>query len=203
MPSLNQQEGTITTVDKRVVPINVAQPYNGYVLNDIANELGLNATYTIDYTKELPTQNGFEAIEFDSLDNRLDGFGRDVRGYELKSQKVSLSRSFEEVAELEAYDGAIVYNTNPTDQFNANTNASPLLKDEAYLCGSKAFANAAKLKDGDTLSFKVGEVVCERVFKIDDTLKGTIALNPTFDLGLEISNIKNYRFERLSIIRNT
>jgi len=203
MPSLNQQEGTITTVDKRVVPLNVAQPYNGYVLNDIANELGLNATYTIDYTKELPTQNGFEAIEFDSLDNRLDGFGRDVRGYELKAQKVSLSRSFEEIAELEAYDGAVVYNSNPQDQFNPNTDIAPLLKDKAYLVGSKAFASAAKLQDGDTLSFKVGKVVCERTFKIDDALKGTIALNPTFDLGLEASKVENYRFERLSIIRNT
>jgi len=51
MPAMNQQEGTLVTFDKRVVPMHVALPYRGYVLNDIANALGVKSEYTIDYTK--------------------------------------------------------------------------------------------------------------------------------------------------------
>ena len=32
MPAMNQQEGTLTTLDKRVVPMNVALEYGGFVL---------------------------------------------------------------------------------------------------------------------------------------------------------------------------
>jgi len=56
MPALNQQEGTFTTLDKRVVPTHVAVSYGGYVLNDIANALGLSADYTIAYTEMLPVE---------------------------------------------------------------------------------------------------------------------------------------------------
>ncbi len=41
MPSLIQQEGTTISIDKRVVPLNVAVDYGGYTLNDIANALGV------------------------------------------------------------------------------------------------------------------------------------------------------------------
>jgi NADH-quinone oxidoreductase subunit G len=202
MPALNQQEGTITNIDKRVVSLNVAQPYGGYVLNDVANELGFNATYTIDYTKELPTAKGFKEIEFDNLSNNSDIFGQDVRGYLLSDISKDVSIDLEEIAELDSFDGAIIYQVNPQEQFNSNTYNSPLLDSDVCLLGSKAFATASKLSDGDTLSFKVGTIICERKFKIDDNLKGTIALNPTFDMGLSLSNIENYRFEKLSIIRN-
>jgi NADH-quinone oxidoreductase subunit G len=46
MPALNQQEGTFTNIDKRVVPTNAALEYNGYILNDIANALGITKKYT-------------------------------------------------------------------------------------------------------------------------------------------------------------
>ncbi len=39
IPALNQQEGTFTNIDKKVIPTNAALPYNGYTLNDIANEV--------------------------------------------------------------------------------------------------------------------------------------------------------------------
>ena len=87
MPAMNQQEGTLTTLDKRVVPMNVALPYGGYVLNDIANALGLNAEYTIEYTQALPIEKGFEAIEFDDLPDYFDSVGNENRGYLLKCKK--------------------------------------------------------------------------------------------------------------------
>jgi NADH-quinone oxidoreductase subunit G len=203
IPALNQQEGTITILDKRVVPLNVAQPYDGYVLNNIANALGIAAQYTIDYTKSLPTNRGFEAVEFDDLANRLDSYGNDARGYALTSQKVSVARNFDDVAELETYDGAVIYHCDTPSHFNKYSVKSPLLPFDATLIGSKSFATAAKLNDGDSIEFKVGSVVCKREFKIDENLKGTIALNPIADIGVGLFELSDYRFERLSNIRNS
>jgi len=203
IPALNQQEGTITTLDKRVVPLNVAQPYNGYVLNDIANALGIVAQYTIDYTKSLPTNRGFEAVDFDDLANRLDCYGNDTRGYALISKKVSVARNFDDVAELETYDGAVIYHCDTPSHFNKYSVKSPLLPFDAILIGSKAFATAAKLNDGDSIEFKVGSVVCKREFKVDENLKGTIAINPIADIGVGLFELSDYRFERLSNIRNS
>ncbi len=201
MPAMNQQEGTLTTIDKRVVPINVALPYGGYVLNDIANTLGLDAEYTIEYTKALPVEKGFEAIEFDALPDYFDSVGNENRGYLLKVQKASLKRTLEDVAEIEGFDGAVIYNCDPTDQFSAFTDKSKLLKDEAVLLGSQQFATVTKLKDGENIRYTLDGVVFDRVFKIDTSMKGTIALNPTFDMGLSAALLSSYRFSRLDFER--
>ncbi|WP_232087489.1 2Fe-2S iron-sulfur cluster-binding protein [Sulfurovum sp. ST-21] len=197
MPAMNQQEGTLTTVDKRVVPMNVALPYGGYVLNDIANALGERAEYTIDYTKVLPEEKGFKAVEFDALEDYFDTVGNEHRGYLLKVQKVSVRRALEEVEELQAYDGAVIYRCDPVEQFSPFTAKSRLLKDEAMLLGSQQFATVTKLQEGDVIEFEVDGVSFRRVFKIDTSMKGTIALNPTFDMGLSASLLSSYRFSRL------
>ncbi len=84
MPSLIQQEGTTTTIDKRVVPLNVAMEYSGYILNDIANALGLKSEWTIDYTSRLPEKSGFRAMEFDTLPDYFEPTGEEKRGYILE-----------------------------------------------------------------------------------------------------------------------
>ena len=201
MPAMNQQEGTLTTVDKRVVPMNVALDYGGYVLNDIANALGLNTEYTINYTKELPEKSGFSAIEFDDLPNYFDAVGNENRGYLLKSQKVSVKRKLDEVEEIEGFDGAVVYNCDPVEQFSPFTAKSKLLKDEAVLLGSQQFATATRLKDGEMITFTLDGVKFDRVFKIDTTMKGTIAVNPTFDRELSTALLSSYRFSRLDFER--
>jgi len=53
------------------------------------------------------------------------------------------------------------------------------------------------LQDGDIIEFEVDGVSFCRVFKIDTSMKGTIALNPTFDMGLSASLLSSYRFSRL------
>ncbi len=201
MPAMNQQEGTLTTIDKRVVPMNAALFFGGYVLNDIANALGLNAEYTIDYTKDLPKNRGFQAIEFDSLPDYFDSVGNEHRGYLLKPMKVSTKVVFEEVADMEGFDGAVIYNCNPTEQFSAFTAKSEALKDEAVLLGSQQFATATKLQDTDRITFTLDGVKFDRVFKIDTSMKGTIALNPTFDMGLSGALLSSYRFSRLDFER--
>jgi len=199
MPALNQQEGTLTTNDKRVVPMNVALPYGGYVLNDIANALGLNAEYTIEYTRALPADKGFEAEAFDSLPDYFDTVGREHRGYLLHEQESALNETFEEVAELDGFDGAIVYQCNPKEQFSAFTSKCEPITEEAFLLGSKQFATATKLSDGESISFVIDGVTFKRVFKIDTSMKGTIALNPTYDMGLSAPLVSSYRFSRLEI----
>jgi len=198
MPAMNQQEGTLTTLDKRVVPMNVALPYGGYVLNDIANALGLKSEYTIDYTKELPEEKGFSPVAFDDLPDYYDATGTEHRGYLLKVQKVSVKRSLDDVEELDAYDGAVIYRCDPVNQFSPFTAKSELLKDEAVLLGSQQFAVVTKLQEGDTIAFEVDGVKFRRMFKIDTSMKGTIALNPTFDMGLSASSVSSYRFSRLA-----
>jgi NADH-quinone oxidoreductase subunit G len=201
MPALNQQEGTLTTNDKRVVPMNVAQPYGGYVLNDIANALGLDAEYTIEYTKALPSEKGFKAVEFDSLPDYFDTIGTEHRGYLLEECTTSQEVILEEVAELDGFDGAVVYICNPKEQFSAFTNICEPLKEEAYLLGSSQFATATKLSDGDEVSFCVDGVTFKRVFKIDTSMKGTIALNPTYDMGLSTPLVSSYRFSKVEIMQ--
>jgi len=71
------------------------------------------------------------------------------------------------------------------------------------LFGSQQFAMAAKLKEGMRVKLHVGGVEMERVFKIDPDLKGTIALNPTFDLGLRedlLSSIYRYSQSKIEVV---
>ena len=201
MPALNQQEGTLTTNDKRVVPMNVALPYGGYILNDIANALGLYAEYTIDYTKSLPTSKGYRVEEFDALPDYFDTVGKEHRGYLLDDVEVSVDETLEEVDEMDGFDGAVVYNCNPTEQFSGFTAKCALLEDEAVLLGSQQFATATKLQDGERINFVIDGVHFSRVFKIDTSMKGTIALNPTFDMGLSGALLSSYRFSRLDFER--
>jgi len=199
MPALNQQEGTLTAFTKRVVPMNVVLEYGGYVLNDIANALGLSAEYTIEYTKELPSKNGFEAVEFDSLPDYFDAVGTEHRGYLLNEVEVAVDEKIEEPEEMDGFDGTVVYNCNPQEHFSAFTVKSKNLEQNAYLRGSQQFATAAKLTDGAKISYTIDGVKFERVFKIDTSLKGTIALNPTFDMGLSSALISSYRFNQVEI----
>ena len=199
MPALNQQEGTLTTNDKRVVPMNVAQSYGGYVLNDIANALGLDAEYTVEYTKALPSEKGFKSVEFDTLPDYFDTLGIEHRGYLLEVCEAAVEEKFEAVAKLDSFDGAVVYICNPKEQFSAFTHLCELLKEEAFLLGSSEFAAVTKLNDGERVSFMIDGVMFKRVFKIDTSMKGTIALNPTYDMGLSAPLVSSYRFSRVEI----
>ncbi|KIM02729.1 MAG: ferredoxin [Sulfurovum sp. AS07-7] len=199
MPALNQQEGTLTNIDKRVVPTNAALSYNGYVLNDIANELGLKAEYTIDYTTHLPEKAGFKPENFDNLPSYFDNSGIEHRGYLLTSKSVKAAEDFDDIEELPTFDGAIVYNCNENINMNIFTNVTKAFKsDETYLKGSPQFAGIVKLNDGDEITFSANGTKYKRVFKIDESMKGTIALNPIFDMGLNASLNNSYRFSRLN-----
>lgn len=119
MPALNQQEGTFTTLNKRVVPTNVAIEYGGYVLNDLMAEVMAAPRETIEWTAHLPTEKGYQAIEFDDLLNTFDNAGRDNRGYLLNVTYGEVEMpTVEKFDENDVLDGDIVYRCNPPRQFS-------------------------------------------------------------------------------------
>ncbi len=196
MPALNQQEGTLTSVDKRVVPINAALAYDGYTLNNLACGLGVEAKYTIDYTEHLPVVKGYEAVAFDDLPDYFDASGNEHRGYLLHSLDAEQTGTLEEVADLPTYDGGVVYQCNSGNQFTSFTNKSKKLGTDDKLRGSQQFATLSKLNDGQKVRFEINGVVYERVFMIDTSMKGTIAINPYADMGLSSTTVSYYRFNQ-------
>ena len=198
VPALNQQEGTVVSIDNRLLPLNAALSFDGYELNDIANALGINAKNTIDYTEQLANITGFKAVKFDDLENFVSPLGVDNRGYQLEDVSVNMDGKLEEIAELPEYNGTVIYNTNPVLQFNGFTARTKQLEQDKMLRGSAQFAAAAKIADEQLVEVALGDRVVQRVFKLDDTLKGTIAINPTFDIGADYGK---YRFLKSKIVR--
>ena len=198
--ALNQQEGTFVSIDNHLLPTNVAVEFKGYTLNDLANRLGVKAENTIDYTAELPLSGGFKNVEFDALENFYGALGEDNRGYMLDDIDVNVSGALETVADLPEFNGTVIYHCDPVLQFNASTAISTQLEKDTALRGSAQFAAAAKLSDGDEIDMQLSGIKMRRTFKLDDTLKGTIALNPIFDQGINMVS-GTYRFEKAKIMR--
>ncbi|MDD2780783.1 2Fe-2S iron-sulfur cluster-binding protein [Sulfuricurvum sp.] len=200
LPSLNQQEGTFVSINHQVLPTNVAVSYDGYTLNDLASALGLKSDNTIDYTHKLPLSKGFSAVAFDNLGNFFTPLGEDERGYRLESIDVEASGTLEEIEDLPEFNGSVVYHCNPVNQFNGYTARTSQLEKEAMLRGSAQFAAAAKIADGDKIRVEFPHSTQERIFKLDSSLKGTIALVPAYDVGFGGLN-EHYRFEKVKIMR--
>ncbi len=192
MPALNQQEGTFVNIDKDLVVLNAGVIYNGYELNNIANELGLKAKNLIDYTSKL----GFENVVFDDLDNYYDNVGNAYRGYKIKPTSNTQNSFLEEVEELGEFNGSVVYSRNPISQFSPFTQDCKQIKQNPDLVGSEQFAIAAKIKSGDNVKFSIGGVEFVRHFKVDRHMKGTVAYNPTFNMD---SRSSDYRYNQVKI----
>ena len=201
MPAINQQEGTLTSINKRVNPTNAAIGYNGYELNDIANALGLNAELVIEYTKMLPVEKGFRAEEFDDLPNHYDNDGTEHRGYLLENIAVSTSGD-ESVAAFsdEKMQGSLIYLANPVRQFTPFTYKTTNLDEVSGVYMSEEFLNGSDFNEGDTVRVKSpsGEIVANIVS--DNKIGGDIVVLPTFDSKLNSEALfSSYRFTTASI----
>jgi len=201
MPALNQQEGTFTSMDKSVVPTHVALPYGGYVLNDIANALGLEARYTIAYTEKLPKDKGYLGMAFDLLPDRYSMTGEAERGYRLERGTCRTHLEIEAVDELDGYDGVVVYRCDDQPALSAEIRPLDGARAMVALRGSAQFATAAKVSDGEVIVFTIDDIEMTRVFRIDTSMKGTVALTPQFDMGLSAALLSSYRFSRLKFQR--
>jgi NADH-quinone oxidoreductase subunit G len=202
MPSLNQQEGTLTSIDKRVNPTNAALGYSGYVLNDIANVLGVNSKFTVDYTAQLPENRGFKAMAFDTLPNHFTNTGEEVRGYLLENMVVSASGD-ESVTPFNA-DSAIadkvVYLANPVLQFSPFTALSHQLKGSGGLYVSASAMESNGWNEGDRVNVKTARGELSVSVITDGKIEGDISYLPTFDTAINSEALfDGYRFACVSI----
>ena len=203
IPALNQQEGTFTNIDKRVVPTNVAINFNGYCLNDVANELGLNAKYTIDYTKQFPTDKGYVPLEFDLMPNFFDNGGNEMRGYllEVGDNNQKTIERVNKISTTPRLNGTIAYRNNPITQFNYFTNKTHELQTDGGVYISNKKAIELKVTEGDKLIVAFGNEKLEVKVRIDGQIDGDIVYLPTFDKNLSFDKVfKNgSRFAKVSI----
>ena len=204
MPAINQQEGTLTSINKRVNPTNAALVYNGYELNDIANALGLENELTINYTQELPTQKGFHAVTFDSLPDHYTNAGEEMRGYELDNinQKASNDENVQKINEELLLNDNLIYAANPVRQFSDFTNKTTNLDEVSGIYMSEEFLASSELNAGDSVKVKSenGEVTANIVS--DNKITGSVVVIPNFDSKLNSEVLFNgYRFATASIER--
>jgi NADH-quinone oxidoreductase subunit G len=202
MPAMNQQEGTLTSINKRVNPTNAAIGYGGYELNDIANALGLNSENTIDYTQELPISKGFKAEKFDDLPDYYTNAGESMRGYELKNmgRRVSGDESIEKIDDTLKLSESLIYLANPVRQFSEFTNKATNLDEVSGIYMSEEFLNNSELNEGDSVKVKTqnGELIANIVS--DNKIAGDIVVIPSFDSKLNSEALFNgYRFATASI----
>ena len=201
MPAINQQEGTLTSINKRVNPTNAAISYNGYELNDIANALGFDAKNVIDYTVELPTAVGFKAQEFDTLPNHYENDGTEVRGYVLENVAVTSDddESIEKFSDAKL-ENCIIYLANPVRQFTEFTHKTTNLHEQSGIYMSEEYLSSSDFSEGDTVKVKTkqGELTAKVVS--DNKIAGSIVVLPTFDKKLNSEALfDGYRFSVASI----
>jgi len=204
MPAINQQEGTMTILDKRVVPTNVALGYKGYILNDLANALGLEAELTIDYTADLPTAKGFKTLNFDDLPNYYTNSGEEVRGYKLEDKKVrSVKVKVDKVDESNALDGEIAYRCNPVLQFNEFTKKAHEIATDAKLYVSPEKCEKLGLNAGDRVKVTLSGETVELEVEIDKFIGGEIVMVPDFDPVIDadklfaVNRFQNVKLEKV------
>jgi len=202
MPAINQQEGTLTSINKRINPTNAAICYNGYELNDIASALGIEADNTIDYTKELPVNKGFKSENFDDLPDYYTNDGEEIRGYEIKNlgRRISSDESVEKIDESLSIEGTIIYKVNPVRQFTQFTNKTTNLDEVAGVYVSQEYLSNNELADSDSVKVKSenGELTANIVS--DNKIAGDIICLPTFDSKINSEALfSSYRFTSASI----
>ncbi len=182
IPAMNQQEGTTTNMNKRVVPLNAALDYNGYELNDIMNALGLGKNLTIDWTECLPTDKGYQLAKFDDLPNGFRNDKTENRGYVLAN--LSVEKSGIEIEDIEdiALEGDIVYRCNPQRQFNDFTNKAHQIFEKFALYASKE--RAEQLGDFVKVEFENGGL--ELPVEVDERITGDIVEIPDFKSELDV-----------------
>ena len=193
MPALNQQEGTFVSINKKVVPTNAAIVYNGYELNNIANEIleleepNLRVN-TIDYTADL-----FNQIAFDDLENHFTNDWVEHRGYELDIQDINTEDVTVECLQksLETKENEyIIYSGNPINQFNEFTAVANQLKDDIVaLYISDELKSKLEFADDSKVEIDANGTMMTLEVRVDKNLIGDISYVPTFDKNTDTKDL--------------
>ena len=177
MPAMNQQEGTLTSISKRVVPTNAAVEYEGYELNDLMRKLIGAPQLTVDWTPQLGKIKGFKSVLFDELPNEFLNDGTDVRGYtlegEFKETALPQIDSFDENTVLE---GEVAYRCNPARQFNDFTDKAHEIFEPFALYVSPSKAESL----GEEVEIDFGERSLRLKIEIDSKCEGEVIKVPDF-----------------------
>jgi len=202
MPVMSQQEGTFVNFNKTVVPTNAAITYDGYTLNDIANEiLDQKVSDTIDYTSMI-----LNKIPFDYLENHYTNDMAEHRGYVLESKEVS---SLDETVKSEfktlkcEENEYIIYSGNPINQFNEFTAVSNQLKDDIVaLYLSQSLKEKLQLEDDSKVEIISNGTTMTLEVRVDSDLEGDISYVPTFDKNIDTKNLfDNCRYSKANLRR--
>ncbi|UTJ06408.1 NADH-quinone oxidoreductase subunit G [Arcobacter roscoffensis] len=208
IPALNQQEGTFTNVDKKVIPTNAALAHKGYNLNDIANVvLNDEIEYTIEYTEQLPLTGGFKAVDFDSLPNEFGNDRVEYRGYDLSvlvseaSDDVELDLSSKiELVE----DETVIYKANPINQFNEFTAIAHEFKDDlkSGVFFSQSAFDKLELQEGDKVKVEANGQTLELNAYVDIQITGEVAYVSTFEKNSASKALfDTYRYSKAKVTK--
>lgn len=208
IPALNQQEGTFTNIDKKVIPTNAALEFKGYTLNEVANEvLGTDVEYTIEYTAKLPIQKGYKSEQFDDLPNKFGNDQIEYRGYDLQTFEVSIQDDFKPIIDERITlqdDELIIYRANPINQFNEFTAIAHEFKDklqDGIFC-SKSLFEKLELNEGDKVKVIANnqELILEAY--VDIQIEGNIPYISTFMKNSSSNALFNtYRFNKAKVVK--
>ena len=208
IPALNQQEGTFTNIDKKVIPTNAAVGFKGYTLNEVANEiLNDDIEYTIEYTAKLPVDKGYKAIAFDDLPNKFGNDQVEYRGYDLIETTASAQNDVKEIS-IEKIaltdDEIIIYKANPINQFNEFTAIAHEFKEKLQdgIFFSKAAFEKLELQNGDKVKINANNQSLELNAYVDVQIAGNIAYVSTFmknSLSNSLFNV--YRFNKAKVAK--
>lgn len=208
IPALNQQEGTFTNIDKKVIPTNAALEFKGYTLNEVANEvLGTDVEYTIEYTAKLPIQKGYKSEQFDDLPNKFGNDQVEYRGYDLQTFEVSIQDDFKPIIDERITlqdDELIIYRANPINQFNEFTAIAHEFKDKLQdgIFFSKSLFEKLELNEGDKVKVIANnqELILEAY--VDIQIEGNIPYVSTFMKNSSSNDLFNtYRFNKAKVVK--
>jgi len=186
MPAMNQQEGTLTNMHKRVTPTNAALAYNGYELNDIVKVLADAPAETVEWTEKLPVEKGFQAVEFDTLPNGYLNDGTENRGYELtRNSRESGEIKVEKFDEKNVLEGEIVYRCNPQRQFNDFSDKAHEIFEAFGLYASPAKAEAL----GERVAIDFGGKSIEVAVIADERMDGDIVALSDFKSAQDVYSL--------------
>ena len=186
MPAMNQQEGTLTNMHKRVTPTNAALEYKGYELNDLMRVLVEAPELTVDWTMKLPVDKGFRAIEFDSLPNGYLNDGTENRGYKLNESTFEAEEiEVEKFDESKVLEGEIVYRCNPQRQFNDVTDKAHEIFEGFGLYASPAKAEAF----GEKVEIDFGGKSITVDVIVDDRMEGDITALADFKSAEDVYSL--------------